>query len=152
MIIYIYLFSSITIEGYYKYFLFYKYLYILTNCLKVIFILNGTKYISEIIKLLETIILTNIFLIFLSDPYYNTEKIPNLVNFNEVYFRYLEFHILIFSLYFLYNDKNIENEINNKIYSFSSIIGRYDSFRFFTVLNLIHYIFIVINGLSFSLR
>ncbi len=116
------------------------------------FNLLGMKHYADLIKLFETILITNIILIALSDPNYNTDNQPNLVTFHEVYFRYMEVHFLIFSFYFLYNDKNIENEISKQIFSISSIIGRYDSFRYFTILNSAHYLFIFINGLAFSLK
>jgi len=146
------LFDLISVEGYYKFFLFFKYLFLISSCWRIIFNLFGNKHYADIIKLIETILITNIILIAVSDPHYNTDSIPNLVAFHEVYFRYLEVHILIFSFYFLYNDENIESEISKNIYSISSIIGRYDSFRYFSLLNISHYLFIFINGLSFSLR
>lgn len=150
--IYVLLFDLVSIEGYYKFFLFFKYLLLISSSLRITFNLIGSKHYADIIKLIETLFITNLALIAISDPNYNTDSIPNSVTFHEVYFRYLEVHILIFSLYFLYNDGNIESEISKNIYSISSIIGRYDSFRYFTLLNVSHYLFIFINGLSFSLR
>ncbi len=151
-IIFVFIFDAIYIEGYYKFFMFFKYSLLISSSLRITFNLNGVKHFADFIKLFETVFITNLLLIAVSDPHYNTKSIPNLVTFHEVYFRYLEVHILIFSFYFLYNDENIESEISRTMYSISSIIGRYDSFRYFMLLNISHYLFIFINGLSFSLR
>lgn len=149
---FIWFFDSISVEGYYKKYIFFKYLFFCTSSLRMIFQYMGKKHFSEFIKLNEIVPVLFIILISLSDPNYNTEQNPNIICFHEVFFRYIEMHILILSFYLLFNDKNIEEEISKQIFSVSSIIGRYDSFRYFTFLNLAHYIFTLINGLSFSLK
>ena len=147
-------FNPIEIEGYYKYFLFSKVIFSIISYIKILNSFEGNKIIIDAFKIFETIIVTNIILIALSDPNFNSETEPNIVVFHEVYFRYLELHLLIFSFYFLYNDTNIEEETSKSVfvYSFSSCVGRYESFRFFTILNLSHYLFIFLNGIAYSLK
>lgn len=142
--------SNIAIESYYLSYFFFKFLWIISNLLKSFAIFIKSKFVADLIKLIDTIWVINMLLISLTDPLINNELAPNQVCFYEIYFRYIEYHNLILALYLIYHDRNIENEINTKTYTTSAIIGKYDSFRFTVILILTHYYFVLINGLAFS--
>jgi len=143
-------FSNIVIESYYTTFFIFKFLWVLSNSIKTVVIYLKSKFVADLIKLVDTIWLINLLLIGLTDPLVNNEQEPNQVCFYEIYFRYIEYHNLILALYLIYHDRNIEYEVGTKTYTTSAIIGKYDSFRFTVILILTHYYFILINGLAFS--
>ena len=144
--------SNISISGYYTTFLIFKFVWIVSNTVKTIVIYIKSKFVADLIKLIDTIFMINIFLICLTDPLTNDEKNTNQICFYEIYFRYIEFHNLILALNLIYHDRNIDFEVGIKTYTTSAIIGKYDSFRFTVILTLTHYYFILINGLAFSTK
>jgi hypothetical protein len=146
------LLGEIKIEGYIKTFILCRIIYCLSNYLKIIAIFNKRKVFADFLKFLDTLILVNMILIGLTDPLLNTTENPDSVIFYEVYFRYLEFHVLILGLIILVNDRNIESEVQNGILSVSSVIGKYDSFRFCVTFILAHYYFIFVNGFAYSIK
>ena len=87
------IFSPIEIHCYHKTFLFIKSIWITMNCIKFVVIFNQTKFVSDLIKLVDTAWIINIILIAITDPIENTKERPNSVTFYEAYFRYMEFHI-----------------------------------------------------------
>lgn len=146
------LFGSIAIQGYYKTFTIIKHIWLLMNCIKTLCISFRTKFISDLIRVTDNVWLVNIVLIMITDPIVNTTERPNAVTFYEVYFRFVEFQILWMAMFFVVNEKNVETEVNNKMYTTSAIIGKYDSFRFTVILVIAHYYFVLINGLAYSIR
>jgi hypothetical protein len=147
-----FIFLPITIETYYKTFRTMQYLWIFMNCVKTTLTLTKIKFYSDLIKLVDTIWLVNILLIVLTDPIQNSTEKPNLVTFYEIYFRYMEFHILILACTLIYNDRNIEEDVQSQIYTTSTILGKFDSFRFSVILILGHYYFVLVNSLAFSFK
>lgn len=141
------------IEGYYKSFLVSFGFWIFFNFVKhIISFIFKAKFVSDLLKLLDTVWIMNFILIYITDPVTNTEENPNAITFYEIYFRYTEFHILILAFMLIYNDRNIDEDVQDDIYSTSAIIGKYDSFRFSVILILAHYLFIFVNGLAFGLK
>jgi len=127
-------------------------LWFISNFIKSIVTAYFRRFIVDLIKLIDTIILINIILIALTDPIVNNEENNNKVVFYEIYFRYLEYHILMLALTLIYNDRNIEENVNNIFFTTSAIIGKYDSFKFSCILILAHYYFPLVNGIAYSFK
>jgi 1,4-dihydroxy-2-naphthoate octaprenyltransferase len=94
----------------------------------------------------------NIILIALTDPVVNSDDSSNAVTFYEIYFRYLEYHTLILALILIYNDRNIEEDVQCGFFTTSAIIGKYDSFKFSCILIFAHYYFSLVNGFAYSYK
>jgi hypothetical protein len=122
------------------------------NSVKTMLIYCQTKFLADLIKLIDVIWIMNIILITITDPEFNDDNRKNKISFYEPYFRYMEFHILMLAFSLVYNDRNIESEIASRLYTTSAIIGKYDSFRFTVILILSHYYFIFVNSLAFSVK
>jgi hypothetical protein len=144
--------GEIQVDGYIKTYIICRIVYCLSNYIKIISIFNKRKIIADLLKFLDTLLLVNIVLIGLTDPIVNTSENPGAITFYDVYFRYLEFHVLILGMIFLLNDKNIDAEVQGNCFSLSSVIGKYDSFRFCVIFLLSHYYFIFVNGLAYSFK
>lgn len=153
----IFLFSFITfwtieIQTYKKTFFIVYFTWLVFNYIKSTIIYTKYKYASDLVKLVDPIFIINIIVIALTDPIENSAERPNSVTFYEVYFRYMEFHILMMAATLIYNDKNIDEDVRNKLFSTSAVIGKYDSFRFSIILIFFHYLFIIINGVAYSIK
>ena len=148
---------SLEVVGYTKTFTMFKWIWVIMNMIKIIFIHKKKSFVVDLIKLFDTIWLVNMILILITDPITNTETNPNLVTFYEVYFNYLEFHILILASILIYNDKNIEDDVeysenSASLFSTSALLGKHDSYRFSVILLFGHYYFVLVNCLSYGLR
>jgi hypothetical protein len=153
----IFLFSILTlwsleIKTYRKTFFLSYFTWLVLNYIKSTIVYSKFKYASDLVKLLDPIFIINIILIAITDPIENSSERPNAVTFYEVYFRYMEFHILMLAATLIYNDKNIDDDVRNKLFSTSAVIGKYDSFRFSIILIFFHYLFIIINGVAYSIK
>jgi len=144
--------SYFQIEGYYKFFIAFKYIWITLTILRSISAFCEMKVLSDIIRLFEPIIIINLILIGITDPIVNEEAIPNKITFYEIYFRFIEFQILVIGFNLIYFDSNIDNDVTDKQFTLSAVIGRYDSFRFTVFIIIIHYFFILINVFAFSYK
>lgn len=144
-----YLFYDYTVENYTKTFFLMKYLILVINSFKTILIFNCAKVAADIIKALKPIFIINAILVYSSDPYVNDEENSPVV-FHEIFFRYIEFHALVIAYHLIFSDNSIENEVDCKYVSISSLIGKYDSFRFTFLLIGVHYIFILITVLGYG--
>lgn len=141
------------IHGYSKTFFVFGFFFIIGNLIK----LSSTyftrkKFIADVFRLFDPIWIINMILISITDPITNTNDNPNEITFYEIYFRYMEYHLLILAFILIYNDRNIDEDVQNRIYSTSAVIGKYDSFRFTAFIILSHYFFIFINALAFDLE
>jgi hypothetical protein len=152
LIAFIYFFRNINIEGYYKSFLVCKCLFFFLNTIKTVCASVNYSFAINIFKFIDTVWLTNMMLIAFTDPIMNNETYKNKVTFYEVYFRFLEYYILVMAFSIIYNDKNIDEDVARRVYTFAGVIGKHDSYRFIIILILAHYYFILINSLAFSLR
>ena len=146
------IFNPICIEGYYKTFFLCKSLWFLSNFIKSLVTAISRRFIVDIIKLIDTILIINIILIAITDPLYNDEDNNNKVVFYEIYFRYLEYHILMLALTLIYNDRNIEEDVKDVKFTTSAVIGKYDSFKFSCILIISHYYFPLVNGIAYSFK
>jgi hypothetical protein len=146
------IFWSMEIKTYRKIFFLSYICWFVLNYIKSNIIFSKFKYAADLVKLLDPIFIINILLIAITDPIENNNERPNAVTFYEIYFRYMEFHILMLACPLIYNDRNIDDDVNNKLYSTSAVIGKYDSFRFSIILIFFHYLFVIINGLAFSIK
>jgi len=147
--------NQFSVEGYYKTFSLFKWVWSLMNFFKTILTFNKVKFLSDVIKLFDTIWLVNMILIIFTDPLTNTDDNPNLITFYEIYFNYLEFHILILAAVLIYNHKNIEDDSKNlsdstRLYTTASLLGHQDSYRYCVILLFAHYYFVILNGISYS--
>lgn len=147
-----YIFSYVTISGYKRTFLLVKEILLIMNSIKVIFTFHKGKFISDLIKLVDTVWIINLLLIILTDPEVNTPKRKNLIIFYEVYFRYLEYHILMLAFMLIHNYHNTETEIEQKIYTTSAIVGKSDCYRVVMILIFAHFYFSIVNGIAYSLK
>jgi hypothetical protein len=150
-------FWSLEVVGYTKTFSMFKWIWLLMNMIKIIFIYNKVSYVVDIIKIFDTIWLVNMILILITDPITNTDADPNIVTFYEVYFNYLEYHIIILASILILNDKNIEDDVKYSdnsvsIFSTSALLGKHDSYRFSVILLFSHYYFVLVNCLSYGVR
>jgi hypothetical protein len=98
-------------------------------------------------------------LIALSDPLANTDIRPNRVAFVDCYCRFLETELLLFAYFIISRDFNTnfkatEEDKDNTVESIPLVvvIGEYDCFRYSAFLILLHYSFVLINGLAFSFK
>jgi hypothetical protein len=146
------LFWTFEIQAYKISFFFVYFTWLVLNYIKSTIIYTKYKYASDLVKLVDPIFIINIILIAITDPIENSPERPNSVTLYEVYFRYMEFHILMMSATLIYNDKNIDDDVRNKLFSTSAVIGKYDSFRFSIILIFFHYLFIIINGVAYSIK
>ena len=144
--------NSFEIEGYYRYFHCFKYIWIITTGLRSVAAYNEAKVISDIIRIFEPILLINLILIAITDPIINVEQVPNKVTFYEIYFRFIEFQIIVLGFNLIYFDSNIDTDVDEKQYTLAAVIGKYDCFRFTVFIIIIHYFFILINMIAFSYK
>lgn len=144
-----FLFYDFSVDNYPKTFFLFKYLILGINSFNTILIFNCAKVAADIIKALKPIFIINAILVYASDPYTNDEENSPVV-FHEIFFRYLEYHALVISYHFIYSDSCIEEEVDIRYVSISSLIGKYDSFRFSFLLISIHYVFILITVLGYG--
>ena len=147
-----YALNPIEIEGYYKTFILCKILFFFSNFIKLITTANLRKFINDLLKLMDTILIINMILIAITDPVVNSEDSTNAVTFYEIYFRYLEYHTLILALILIYNDRNIEEDVKYGFFTTSAIIGKYDSFKFSCILIFAHYYFPLVNSFAYSFK
>lgn len=70
------------------------------------------------------------------------------IDYLELFFRYFDFHFLVLSSYVIFSDKTIIPDIDEKVYSLYSILGRYDCYRYVLLLLCTHYIFILITSIG----
>jgi hypothetical protein len=149
---FIYSYWIVTIEGYYKTHLFMYFLWFVSTIAKILSTYFQIRIVADLINFFDPIWIMNIILISICDPYVNHESVPNKVTFYEIYFRFLEFHILVLGFKLLYFDRNIEKDISNQVYTLSGVIGKYDSFRFTVIILFSHYLFTFVNMLAFNIR
>ena len=145
-----FIFSNLKIKGYFKTYLACLTILLIDTCAKSVLIYFKAKFVADLLRLIDTIWQIHIIIQCLTDPLLNDENNPKLVSFSEVYFRYVEYHILILAFILMYNERNIDFDIKTKSYTSSAIIGKYDSYRFSVLLIFSHYYFILINGLGFD--
>lgn len=142
--------SPLEIESFSATFKFIKYVWLVMNSFKTILIFCQLKFVSDLIKLVDVVWLTNLILISITDPLVNTKE-SQKVTFYEPYFRYMEFHVLMLCFPLVYNDRNIDQDVQYNLFTTSAIIGKYDSFRFSVILIIAHYYFVFVNSLAFSM-
>lgn len=152
LFIQLYIFKDVEISGYKNTFLLVKTILMIMNSAKIILIFHRGKFVADLVKLVDTIWIINLMLIMLTDPEVNTAERKNLIIFYEVYFRYLEYHILILVFPLISNYGNIDTEIAQKLYTTSTIIGKNDTYRIFVILIFSHYYFPLVNGIAYSLK
>lgn len=145
-------FSFITVSGYKRTFVLVKYILLVMNAIKIIFTFHKGKFIADLIKLVDTVWIINLLLIILTDPLVNTPQRKNLIIFYEVYFRYLEYHILMLAFLLIHNLHNTEIETEQKLYTTSAIVGKKDSYRVIMILIFAHFYFPLVNGIAYSLK
>jgi hypothetical protein len=144
------IFSNLNVTGYTKTYLACMTMFLIDTCAKSIITYFKAKFVADLLRLIDTIWQVQIIVLCLTDPLINDENNPKLVSFYEVYFRYVEYHILVLALILMYNERNIDFDVSTKSYTSSAIIGKYDSYRFSVLLIFSHYYFILINGLGFD--
>lgn len=75
----------------------------------------------------------------------------NIINFSELFFRYYEFHFIVYACLVLNGDSSLEFEIDNNYLTLVSILGKYDSFLFFLYSSLAYYLFVFISIFIYGL-
>ena len=143
---------NIHISGYTRTFCFVKNIFLLMNVIKIIFIFHKLQFIAELIKFIDIIWIINILLIALTDPEVNTPEKNNLIVFYEIYFRYLEFHLLMLTYAVVQGYNNIDIESKQKLYTTGVVIGKFDSFRIIVILIFAQFYFSLINGIAYSFK
>ena len=145
-------FSRVKISGYKRTFVIIENIWIAMNVIKIIFTFHRGQFMADLIRLVDSVWIIYLFLLILTDPETNTPKKKNQIIFYEVYFRYLEYHILILSYQLIWNYKNIDIETKQKLYTTSAVVGKKDSLRVFVILLYAHYYFPIVNGIAYSIK
>jgi hypothetical protein len=147
----IFLFYGITIESSFKSFVFYKFLFFFICAIKTPIYYYTFFIVCDIIRLLvEDVLVLKLMLIVMTDPYYNDDAFPNIINGTEIYLRYFESLCLVISLYMVHRYENIDDEVRNKKFTSATVTGKYDSLRYPIAFVAFHFYFILVNGMAYS--